>query len=88
MANISAGPGRLGYDPVLVGAVGDDLAEYRSWLTDQGVDTESGLVGPEEHIARFLCAGDENQKPDCVVLPRGHASGRPDRVCADHRPDW
>ena len=31
-ANIAFGMGCLGLDPVLVGAVGQDFADYRSWL--------------------------------------------------------
>ena len=40
-ANISYGLGQLGLRPALVGAVGDDFADYRSWLERNGVDTGS-----------------------------------------------
>ncbi len=40
-ANIAFGMGMLGLRPVLVGAVGPDFADYRSWLQRHGVDTES-----------------------------------------------
>jgi adenosine kinase len=68
-ANISAGLGRLGYRPVLVGAVGSDFADYRAWLIEQGVDTDSVLVVPDEHTARFLCTTDESQNQIASFYP-------------------
>jgi adenosine kinase len=59
-ANISFGMGCLGLSPVLVGAVGADFAEYRSWLERHGVDCESVLVSELRHTARFLCTTDEH----------------------------
>ena len=35
------GLARLGLRPVLVGAAGEDFADYRSWLERHGVDTAS-----------------------------------------------
>ena len=40
-ANIAFGMGQLGERPVLVGAVGEDFADYRAWLERNGVDCES-----------------------------------------------
>ncbi|MGW5863167.1 carbohydrate kinase family protein [Streptomyces sp. NPDC055239] len=57
-ANIAFGLGRLGLDPVLVGAVGSDFADYQVWLKQHGVDTESVLVVPGEHTARHVCTTD------------------------------
>src|ERR1700752_1200760 len=37
-ANIAFGLGVLGLSPLLIGAVGADFEDYRSWLTDHGVD--------------------------------------------------
>lgn len=53
-ADIAFGLGRLGLDPVLVGAVGSDFADYQVWLKQHGVDTESVLVVPGEHTARHM----------------------------------
>ena len=39
--NMCFGLGRLGLRPVLVGAAGEDFADYRSWLERHGVDCES-----------------------------------------------
>ncbi len=60
-ANIAFGLGVLGVTPVLVGAVGEDFAEYREWLEAHGVDTESVRVSTSQHTARFLCTTDADQ---------------------------
>jgi len=57
-ANICFGMGSLGLRPILVGAVGNDFADYRSWLERHGVDTESVHVSELRHTARFLCTTD------------------------------
>lgn len=57
-ANICFGLGVLGLRPVLVGAVGHDFADYRSWLERHGVDTDSVHVSELKHTARFLCTTD------------------------------
>lgn len=58
-ANICFGMGCLGHNPILVGAVGDDFADYRSWLDRHGVDTASVHISELHHTARFLCTTDE-----------------------------
>ncbi|SDR07881.1 carbohydrate kinase family protein [Thermostaphylospora chromogena] len=58
-ANICFGMGSLGLNPILVGAVGADFADYRSWLERHGVDCESIHVSELHHTARFLCTTDE-----------------------------
>jgi adenosine kinase len=57
-ANISFGLGLLGLRPLLVGAVGADFADYRSWLERHGVDTSSVYVSDVAHTARFVCTTD------------------------------
>ena len=57
-ANIAFGIGCLGLTPILVGAVGADFADYRSWLERHGVDTSSVHVSDVRHTARFLCTTD------------------------------
>jgi adenosine kinase len=59
-ANICYGMGVLGRTPILVGAVGDDFADYRSWLERHGVDTASVYVSELHHTARFLCTTDDD----------------------------
>jgi adenosine kinase len=60
-ANICYGMGCLGLKPILVGAVGDDFADYRSWLDRHGVDTSSVHISEIHHTARFLCTTDADQ---------------------------
>ena len=57
-ANIAFGMARLGLRPVLVGAVGQDFDEYRSWLERHGVDCDSIHVSELKHTARFVCTTD------------------------------
>ncbi|GAA5184083.1 carbohydrate kinase family protein [Rugosimonospora acidiphila] len=59
-ANIAFGMGVLGMRPILVGAVGADFADYRSWLERHGVDCESVYVSELAHTARFVCTTDED----------------------------
>ncbi|MGZ5399185.1 MAG: carbohydrate kinase family protein [Nocardioides sp.] len=57
-ANICFGLGNLGLAPVLVGAVGEDFGEYRSWLERHRVDCASVHVSETRHTARFVCTTD------------------------------
>ncbi len=59
-ANISFGMARLGHRPVLVGAVGEDFASYRSWLERHGVNCEHIHVSEVRHTARFVCTTDQD----------------------------
>jgi adenosine kinase len=59
-ANITFGMGCLGLSPILVGAVGSDFADYRSWLERHGVDCDSVHISEAHHTARFLCTTDEH----------------------------
>lgn len=60
-ANISFGLGCLGLKPILVGAVGVDFVDYRSWLERHGVDCESIYVSEVAQTARFVCTTDDAQ---------------------------
>ena len=51
---------QLGLRPVLVGAVGADFADYRSWLERHGVDCDSVHVSEIAHTARFVCTTDDD----------------------------
>ena len=57
-ANICFGLGNLGLRPVLVGAVGEDFVDYRSWLERHNVDCTSVRVSQTRHTARFVCTND------------------------------
>ncbi|MEV0455478.1 carbohydrate kinase family protein [Catellatospora methionotrophica] len=59
-ANIAFGMAKLGLRPALVGAVGADFADYRSWLERHGVDCDSVHISEVAHTARFVCTTDED----------------------------
>jgi adenosine kinase len=59
-ANIAFGMAVLGCEPILVGAVGDDFADYRSWLERHGVDCSGVHVSDVAHTARFVCTTDDD----------------------------
>lgn len=56
--NMAYAIGVLGGDVALVGAVGDDFADYRQWLQTHGVNCDSVLVSDTAHTARFVCTTD------------------------------
>jgi adenosine kinase len=58
-ANIAFALGCLGQRPILVGSVGEDFADYRSWLERHDVDCDSIHVSQTRHTARFICTTDE-----------------------------
>ncbi len=60
-ANIAFGLANLGLSPLLVGAVGEDFVDYRSWLTRHGVDCDGVRVSELLHTARFICTTDSDQ---------------------------
>jgi adenosine kinase len=60
-ANIAFGMASLGLRPILVGAVGHDFDDYRSWLELHGVDCDSIHVSDVHHTARFVCTTDQRQ---------------------------
>ena len=75
-ANISFGLGRLGLRPVLVGAVGEDFADYRSWLERNGVDTTSVHVSDVLHTARFICTTDLDRNQIASFYPGAMSEAR------------
>lgn len=60
-ANICFGLARLGSTPLLVGAVGEDFVDYRSWLERHGVDCSAVHTSELLHTARFICTTDADQ---------------------------
>jgi adenosine kinase len=57
-ANIAFGLACLGLRPLLIGSVGPDFAEYRSWLEGHGVDTSGVHESVLRHTARFVATTD------------------------------
>jgi len=59
--NIAFGLGNLGLRPLLVGAAGEDFADYRSWLERHHVDCSPVHISQTQHTARFVCTTDSDQ---------------------------
>ena len=68
-ANVAFGMGKLGLRPILVGAVGKDFVDYRSWLERHGVDCDSIFISKDQHTARFVCTTDEVQNQIASFYP-------------------
>ena len=75
-ANMSFGLGRLGLRPVLVGAVGEDFADYRSWLERHGVNCDHVRVSEDRHTARFVCTTDQTMAQFASFYPGAMAEAR------------
>ncbi|HEX3965157.1 MAG TPA: carbohydrate kinase family protein [Trebonia sp.] len=88
--NIAFGLGCLGQNPLLVGSVGPDFAEYRQWLDEHGVDTSGVRTSATQHTARFTATNDtegnqiasfypgamsEDGEIDIVALAQTHGVG-------------
>jgi adenosine kinase len=74
--NISFGLARLGVTPVLVGAAGDDFADYRSWLERNGVDCDSVHISEDHHTARFVCTTDSTMAQFASFYPGAMSEAR------------
>lgn len=74
--NIAFGMGCLGLQPVLVGAVGPDFADYESWLQRHGVDTSGVHVSEAAHTARFVCTTDLEQNQIASFYPGAMSEAR------------
>jgi len=75
-ANIAFGLGCLGLRPVLVGAVGEDFVDYRSWLARHNVDCESVHVSDSKHTARFVCTNDSSMAQIASFYPGAMSEAR------------
>lgn len=75
-ANICFGLGNLGLEPVLVGAVGEDFGEYRSWLERHRVDCDSVHVSQTRHTARFVCTTDSADAQIASFYPGAMSEAR------------
>lgn len=75
-ANISFGLGSLGLTPVLVGAVGEDFADYRAWLERHHVDCSSVHVSETKHTARFVCTNDTSMAQIASFYPGAMSESR------------
>ncbi|GAB4007841.1 carbohydrate kinase family protein [Nocardioides ultimimeridianus] len=67
--NMCFGLAKLGLRPVLVGAAGEDFADYRSWLERNGVDCDSVHISDSKHTARFVCTTDSSMAQFASFYP-------------------
>jgi adenosine kinase len=74
--NMCFGLGRLGLRPVLVGAAGEDFADYRSWLERHNVDCESVHISDTKHTARFVCTTDTTMAQFASFYPGAMSEAR------------
>ena len=74
--NMCFGLGRLGLRPVLVGAAGEDFADYRSWLERHGVDCDSVHISESLHTARFVCTTDTTMAQFASFYPGAMSEAR------------
>jgi adenosine kinase len=74
--NIAFGMGVIGLKPILVGAVGSDFADYRSWLERHGVDTSGVHVSDSRHTARFICTTDSEANQLASFYPGAMSEAR------------
>ena len=74
--NMCFGLGALGLSPVLVGAAGDDFADYRSWLERHGVDCSSVRISETRHTARFVCTTDTTMAQFASFYPGAMSEAR------------
>lgn len=74
--NIAFGMGVLGLKPILIGAVGPDFADYRSWLERHGVDASAVHVSNRQHTARFICTTDNEANQLASFYPGAMSEAR------------
>jgi len=61
---------------VLVGAVGEDFGDYRSWLERHGVNCDHVHVSESKHTARFVCTTDETMAQFASFYPGAMSEAR------------
>jgi adenosine kinase len=74
--NMCFGLAKLGVRPVLVGAAGEDFADYRSWLERHGVDCDSVHISDALHTARFVCTTDTTMAQFASFYPGAMSEAR------------
>src|SRR6201986_3975783 len=74
--NIAFAIGVLGGDVALVGAAGDDFADYREWLQGHGVNCDHVLISDTAHTARFVCTTDLDMAQIASFYPGAMSEAR------------
>ena len=74
--NMAYAIGVLGGDVALVGAAGEDFADYRRWLESHGVNCAAVLVSTTAHTARFVCTTDTDMAQIASFYPGAMSQAR------------
>lgn len=74
--NMAFAIGTLGGDVALVGAAGQDFAEYRAWLEAASVDCGNVLISESAYTARFVCTTDEDMAQIASFYPGAMSEAR------------
>lgn len=74
--NMAFAIGVLGGEVALVGAAGQDFADYRQWLDSHGVNTENVLISDSAYTARFVCTTDEAMAQIASFYPGAMSEAR------------
>lgn len=74
--NIAFAIGVLGGDVALVGAAGDDFADYREWLLAHNVNCDHVLISDSAHTARFTCTTDVDMAQIASFYPGAMSEAR------------
>lgn len=74
--NMAFAMGVLGGNPTLVGAVGEDFDDYRTWLSAHGVNCDGVLVSQNAYTARFVCTTDEDMAQIASFYPGAMSEAR------------
>ncbi len=74
--NIAFAIGVLGGDVALVGAAGDDFADYREWLVAHNVNCDNVLISQTAHTARFTCTTDVDMAQIASFYPGAMSEAR------------
>jgi len=74
--NMAFAIGVLGGDVALVGAAGDDFADYREWLQSHGVNCDNVLISESAHTARFTCTTDIDMAQIASFYPGAMSEAR------------
>ncbi len=74
--NIAFAIGVLGGDVALVGAAGDDFANYREWLVAHNVNCDNVLISETAHTARFTCTTDVDMAQIASFYPGAMSEAR------------
>ncbi|QLL05550.1 carbohydrate kinase family protein [Mycobacterium vicinigordonae] len=74
--NIAFAIGVLGGDAALIGAAGEDFADYRDWLQSHGVNCDNVLISSTAHTARFTCTTDTEMAQIASFYPGAMSQAR------------